>query len=394
MNVTRVSSASVAPIDGGASWGQITSMPVSQLGLTALSLASGSGSQFLQRLLCLATDHIGADGAVLMAQRDGRCYILCSVGLPLSANLEIDKAQFARFSKSAGKVLENARQREPNARCALIHTAPFWQSMRPLKLDVRVPEVELIAIFGSHSPLAPRSMREPSRAFEKLVEVFKDLFFLITEIADLSNRPVVFGPVANQSSGIEAPPIRPPQINPADQNVVERFLMDTLIQQPRVLSRGNVSYHAIRRWRRTVKAEQIAALRAIKKLPSDHFEITIAEEMASWCRSAFGNTAFANLVAVPCGHSGEDCLSRRTGQKLAKLLGINFVDAFEPLAVTGSSHPRTNTTRPKMKLATVPVGPVLLVDDVATSGSHLEEATMSLRQHNLAVTSIAWIAAS
>jgi len=182
----------------------------------------------------------------------------------------------------------------------------------------------------------------------------------------------------------------------ADQNVIERFLIDTLIIHPRVLSRGNVSFHAIRRWRSTVKAEQISALKAIKRSPSSPFETTIAEEMGSWCRRACGGTAFANVVAVPCGHSGQDCLAKRIWAAGRHAAGTNFVDAFEPLAVQGSSHPKTNVKRPRMKLKTAapPFGPLLLVDDVASSGSHIEEATMALRKHDIAVTSIAWIAAS
>jgi predicted amidophosphoribosyltransferase len=38
-------------------------------------------------------------------------------------------------------------------------------------------------------------------------------------------------------------------------------------------------------------------------------------------------------------------------------------------------------------------GPALLVDDVATSGSHLEEATKLLRPSCGAVMAVAWIGA-
>jgi hypothetical protein len=368
-------------------------MPDAQLSVAALGLARGGGSQFLERMLVLATDHMGADGAVLMAHRDDRCDILCSVGLPLSASAEIDKHQFASYEKAAGRLLQDSRQDPDTMHWSFVKTAPYWQSFRPLMLDVKLPDIKVLAIFGSHQRTAPRAMREPPPFFGKLIVVLHDLFSLITEIADLSNRPMVFGRHGPAEKLVPAQRQDSRQYSDSDRNVVERFLLDTLIQQPRVLSRGNVSYHAIRRWRRSVKPEQISALKAIKQLPSDHFEVTIAEEMASWCRRAFGGTAFANVVAVPCGHSGRDCLARRIGQQVASLLSVNFVDAFEPLQVTGSSHPKTNVKRPKMKLATIPVGPILLVDDVATSGSHIEEATLALREHDLAVTSIAWIAA-
>ncbi len=365
-------------------------MPGSQFGVAALSLARGGGSQFLQRLLLLATDHMAADGGVLVAHRDDEYDILCSVGLPLSATVEIDERQFSAYRINAGTVFEDARRNDKVKAWTFVKSAPFWQSLNIIKLDVRLPGVTVIAIFGSHQAIAPRSMREPPPFFGRLIDVLHDVFSMIAEIADLSNRQIL---LKDENVVAEDPALFEGQIKlqECDHNVVERFLIDTLISQPRVLSRGSVSYHAIRRWRQTIKAEQISALKAIKKMPSSQFEATIAEEMSSWCRRAFGGTAFANVVAVPCGHSGEDCLARRIGQQVGTQLGINYLDAFEPLVITGSSHPKTNVRRPKMKLATVPVGPLLLVDDVATSGSHIEEAAVALRRHGLAVTSIAWI---
>ncbi len=369
-------------------------MPSAQLGISAMGLARGGGSQFLERMLILATDHMGADGAVLIARREESCDVLCSVGLPLSADVVIGEQQYSAFCKSSGVLIEDARRSKDVEHWQFVTTAPYWQSIKPMKLDIRIPDVQVLAVFGTHQSVAPRTMREPPPFFGKLIDVLHDLFYLIAEIADLSNRQMMFGNAQNvlkeEASVFEFRQ----QGDEGNSNVVERFLMDTLIQQPRVLSRGTVSYHAIRRWRRSVKAEQISALKAIKKTPSAGFEARAAEEMSSWCRRAFGGAAFANVVAVPCGHSGTDCLARRIGQKVAAMLGVNYVDAFAPLVVQGSSHPKTNVKRPKMQLATVPIGPILLVDDVATSGAHIEEATVMLRKHDLAVTSIAWIGCS
>jgi predicted amidophosphoribosyltransferase len=44
-----------------------------------------------------------------------------------------------------------------------------------------------------------------------------------------------------------------------------------------------------------------------------------------------------------------------------------------------------------MTLATPLQGPVLLVDDVATSGRHIEEATELLRAKGASVLAVAWI---
>jgi hypothetical protein len=375
---------------GSAEWSSPLSNP--RLGMAALSLAQGGGSQFLERMLALSTDHLGADGAALLAHGEGGCHILCSVGLPLSANIRMQPEQFEQLLRSDGALIEDARSHADTSGWDFIRNAPFWQSIRPARVHTNVHNTSVVAIFGSHNPVAPKTMRMDNPTFKQLMVVLRDLFALITEIADLSSRQVTFSPTLNvvKESDAGGPTYTPHEEAPG---VVERFLMETLISQPRVLSRGNVSYHALKRWRKSVKNEQITALKSIKKVPNEAFENAIAEEMSSWCRRAFGATAFSNVVAVPCGHSGQDCLSMRMGRKIAQFLGLQFADAFEPLQVTGSSHPKTNVKRPKMKLKHVPVGPVLLIDDVATSGSHIEEAASALRDHEVAVIALAWIGA-
>jgi predicted amidophosphoribosyltransferase len=74
------------------------------------------------------------------------------------------------------------------------------------------------------------------------------------------------------------------------------------------------------------------------------------------------------------------------------MLGLEFVDAFETLSVEGrSSHPKSNLNRSRMRLKTKVPGPVLLVDDVATSGSHIGEAAVALRQNGTVTMPIVWI---
>lgn len=383
----KVRPQSFADTDDAGQWSSPSSHP--RLGLAALSLAQGAGSQFLERMLALSTDHLGADGAALLAYRDDGCHILCSVGLPLSASTRMERVQFEQLVRSDGRLIEDARSCPDTSGWDFIRNAPFWQSIRPARVHAGVRNTEIIAIFGSHNPTAPKTMAMDNPAFNKLMAVLRDLFSLITEIADLSSRELTFTSPVNvvrESRGAAA-------YNPYEDvpGVVERFLMETLISQPRVLSRGNVSYHALKRWRKSVKSEQMTALKSIKKVPNEAFENAIAEEMSSWCRRAFGATAFSNVVAVPCGHSGSDCLSRRIGGKIAQLLNLQFAEAFAPLQVSGSSHPKTNLKRPKLKLLHVPVGPILLIDDVATSGAHIEEAVNALRDHEIAVISMAWI---
>ncbi len=174
--------------------------------------------------------------------------------------------------------------------------------------------------------------------------------------------------------------------------VVSEFLLSTLIRQKRLLRRGPVAYHALARWRSAVKDTQIAALKALKRDSGDLFLAAVVEEMAQAAGTLFGRETFQAVTHVPCGNSGPFCLAARLAPLLADRLGVGLVDAFEPLPPSGGSHPRGNTRRAGMVLRTAPQVPVLLIDDVATSGAHIEEAAMLLRAAAPAVLPLVWIA--
>jgi hypothetical protein len=173
---------------------------------------------------------------------------------------------------------------------------------------------------------------------------------------------------------------------------VSHFLNETLIPARRLLRRNDTSYVGIRRWRSAIRQHQIAALRALKLDPPESFVAVIASELAGAVRAVYGSPDACVVVPVPCGHSGPDCLSHRLAHALGAELGIAVVEAFAPVAVSkGSSHPRKNGARPSMRLAQPVDKPVILVDDVATSGSHIDEAATLLRQKAPSVWPVVWI---
>jgi len=188
---------------------------------------------------------------------------------------------------------------------------------------------------------------------------------------------------ASQRAALSADSARP----------VSRFLDETLIRAQRLNRRNQTSYLGVRRWRSAIKQHQIAALRALKSDPPTAFVDAVVAELADAVRTVYGTPEICVVVPVPCGHSGPSCLSSRLAQGLADVLGVTMVDAFNPIDVAkGSSHPRTNGARPLMRLA-IPVNKsVILVDDVASSGSHIDEAATLLRRTAPAVWSVAWIA--
>ena len=175
--------------------------------------------------------------------------------------------------------------------------------------------------------------------------------------------------------------------------VTMRFLLSTLIGQRRMLERSNIAYHALARWRAAIKPWQIDALRALKAEPPAGLIDCVANELATAAVDFHGRGSVDVVVPVACGNSGEMCLAYQLAEAVAARLGVAFVSAFDRIETTGSSHPRRNGTRPGMKLRHAPTQRVLLIDDVATSGAHIAEATKLLRQSAAAVLPLVWIGA-
>jgi len=171
-----------------------------------------------------------------------------------------------------------------------------------------------------------------------------------------------------------------------------RFLDETLIRSQRLHQRRDTSYVAIRRWRSAIKPHQIAALRALKSDVPDAFVAGIAAELASAVRTVYGSPKHCVVVPVPCGSSGPNCLSCRLAHALAATLSLETSEAFAPLVSKGkSSHPKKNASRARMRLTEEFDRPVILVDDVATSGSHINEAAKLLRASAPSVWPVVWI---
>ncbi len=184
---------------------------------------------------------------------------------------------------------------------------------------------------------------------------------------------------------------------PPDGEPAADFLLETLVRRRALRSRNGVSYVTLRSWRQPVREHQIKALRAIKRLRPDAIAAEIAAEIADDVSALFGAGGFRAVVPMPCGHSGpETCLSAAIARSLARILSLPVAHALAMSQEPGSSHPKTNAKRAPMRLAAPVEGPVLLVDDVATSGRHIEEASQLLRSQGpgCGVLAVAWIGGS
>lgn len=177
-----------------------------------------------------------------------------------------------------------------------------------------------------------------------------------------------------------------------DPDVVGRFLFDTLVPRTRLLHRNKYNYLTVRAWRKPIKPYQFSAMKALKTATPDAFVDQIATELLKAAEAVHGDLHNAVVVPIPCGHSGSECLSKKIAKVLAQRIGVEIVEAFEPIRISGSSHPKTNVRRPAMKLRQPPDKTVILVDDVASSGAHIEEACRLLSKHVPAIWPVVWVA--
>ena len=186
-----------------------------------------------------------------------------------------------------------------------------------------------------------------------------------------------------------------PQIGGADASTcdpISAFLLDTLRAKSAIHSRNGMAFITLRCWRKTIKGTQISALKALKLSPPPPLVDAAAKEMADAATKVFGG-AFRCVVPVPAGSSGMTMsLSILLGNRVASLLRIEVINPIRFDAERGSSTPRkAGQLKPFQLIASIPPGPILLIDDVATSGRHLELAHKVLAATGAAVVSMAWI---
>lgn len=175
---------------------------------------------------------------------------------------------------------------------------------------------------------------------------------------------------------------------------VSEFLLRTLLKAHKVHSVEAHNYFTVRKWRKSVREVQIDALKSLKTDPPKAFVTSAAEEIARLAESLVSGARFTHVVPVPCGSSGkEECLSVMLAKACAIHFGADFSPVLEHLDVPrrGASHPRRSSSLRGYSLSTNVEGPILLVDDVATTGQHLSKAIEALKKTGQPITAISWI---
>ena len=222
---------------------------------------------------------------------------------------------------------------------------------------------------------------DTQRNVEMLANVAKMIF---TDLADAQHSQVLDLPADNQHN-------QPPE--PVNPEPIAKFLADTLLAKQRLLTRNTTSYVALRQWRKPIKAYQISALKALKSQPDNSLTKLAADEMCNSIKKIYGND-FDIVVPVPGGSSGRsNSFSVELARQIAENLNVRFSDILVPAPVrTGSSHPAKSAKLQPYRLSGAETGRALIIDDVATSGRHLELAAEALLQCCSHASAIVWIA--
>lgn len=185
---------------------------------------------------------------------------------------------------------------------------------------------------------------------------------------------------------------------PAPPTVVSATrIADSLASRRAIYGRNGVSWLSARSWRRDSKAEAINALRLAKIGLSAEVIEAAAADVSAAVASLFGPLAMNCVVTTtPVGHSRRpDSFAVRLAGRVAELQGRRFAKIFADRFVSGSSHPMQFSRMEPIRLlgsdARLPPKIALVVDDVATSGWHMEEALGYLRAAGSYAVGAVWI---
>lgn len=171
-------------------------------------------------------------------------------------------------------------------------------------------------------------------------------------------------------------------------------LVDGLVERPALRSRNAVGYMTVRSWRADSRKAQVAALKEQKAAPvSDLVDIAASEVVAFLGK--YVPVADAVVTSVPCGHSRRaDCFGKRLAQAVARIAGLPFVQVWADRFCDGVSHPKEFSRLPPLEWERIPDRLTVVIDDVATSGWHIEEAVTALRGKGVPAIAVAWIGGS
>jgi hypothetical protein len=195
---------------------------------------------------------------------------------------------------------------------------------------------------------------------------------------------------AMSSSGFSEGP--PNSIAVTGTEAILAFLSRTLPKQPTLKAKNGVTYTIVRRWKSQLKETQVAAIQALKISNDSVTAQMAAAEIVETVSRLFVGMKFDSVVPIPGGSSGmSNSLSVQIGECVAATLKVPCLKCLETKTEIGASHPKKSMKLKPYSVLGKVTGNVLLVDDIATTGTHLKRAHTALTDANVAVFAIAWI---
>ncbi|UFW75494.1 phosphoribosyltransferase [Bradyrhizobium sp. WU425] len=157
-------------------------------------------------------------------------------------------------------------------------------------------------------------------------------------------------------------------------------------------SRKGITWAAARAWRSDSKKADIEWLKAAKASLDPRAIDGGADDVSRLAGDLFGALSGWTVSSTAVGHSRRpDSFAVRLAEGVAARLSLPFVKVFADRFVSGVSHPKEFRNLPPLQLQSGIGTPILLVDDVATSGWHMEEAANVLRPFGYPVFGSVWI---
>jgi hypothetical protein len=169
-------------------------------------------------------------------------------------------------------------------------------------------------------------------------------------------------------------------------------LAHSLIYRPALFRRNQIRWIAACAWRARSRVGGLAALKQAKKALDPSIVAAAATSITPLIRETFGDKSVDSITCIPCGHSRRaDCFGKQIAQAVATMLELPFLQVFADRPCPGSSHPKQSASLPPLQQIADPPRSTIIIDDVATSGWHLEESMLALRRLGVAVSSVVWI---
>jgi hypothetical protein len=186
--------------------------------------------------------------------------------------------------------------------------------------------------------------------------------------------------------------VKPNVHTPSSTDASVDFLFDTLVKKRVLHSRNGIDYLTLRNWRAQLKAYQVTSLISLKQSKPLSLIRRAAIEITDAVRHVHGEGVIAAVVPIPGGSSGDqNAFSVMLAREVADNLNVPLCDVLEPQGQKGKSAPIKSAKLKPYVLKETVSGPILVVDDVASSGAHMELAMTALKQSSKAVYGVAWI---